>query len=75
MIRIYVAAMDTTGPVERGLGKLTEVLAAHSGPMDEDGEHMSELVEVHANGPATVEELATRPDLLDASSSAESRCF
>jgi len=44
MVRVYLAAMDTTGPVERGLGKLSEIFAARSGPMDENGEHMSELV-------------------------------
>ena len=62
MIRIYTATLDTTGPLERGLGKLTEILQAHSGPMDEDGEHASQLAEIVLNGPRSVEELATRSD-------------
>ena len=62
MVRIYTATLDTTGPLERGLGKLTEILQAHSGPMDEDGEHASQLAEVNLNGPRSVEELATRPE-------------
>ena len=63
MIRIYLAAADTTGCVERGLGTLVSVLEAHSGPLDEDGEHASCLCEVLMNGPAEVSALATRPDL------------
>lgn len=59
MVRIYVAALDTTGAVERGLGMLTHVLEAHSGPLDEDGEHASQLCEILLNGPSTEQELAT----------------
>lgn len=59
MVRIYVAALDTTGAVERGLGTLTHVLAVHSGPLDEDGENASQLCEILLNGPSTEHELAT----------------
>lgn len=59
MVRIYVAALDTTGAVERGLGTLTQVLAVHSGPLDEDGENASQLCEILLNGPSTEQELAT----------------
>ena len=76
MIRLYHATLDTTGSVERGLGKLTEMLDAHSGPMDEDGEHMSQLMEVYLNGPKEIEELATRPNIdnLDGSSREPRSC-
>ena len=60
MIRIYIATLDTTGPLERGLGKLTEILQAHSGPMDENGEHASQIAEIVMNGPQSLQELATR---------------
>jgi hypothetical protein len=64
MIRIYTATLDTTGTLERGLGKLTEILQAHSGPMDEDGEHASQIAEIVVNGPRSLEELATISDEL-----------
>ena len=35
-VSIYLSAMDSTGQVERDLGRLSNILAKHSGPLDED---------------------------------------
>ena len=75
MIRIYVATLDTTGPLERGLGKLAEILQAHSGPMDENGEHASQIAEIVMNGPRSLQELATKPGLPSRVGSEEMQSF
>ena len=32
----YLSVLDGIGPVERGLGRLTQVLASYVGPLDQD---------------------------------------
>ena len=61
MIRIYLVAMDSTCGVERGLGCLTRVLAAHAGPLDEGGTTAADLTEIHLDGPDSEAGLAARP--------------
>ena len=51
---------DGTWQVERDLGSLTKVLDVHSGPLNEDGDTASWLVEIFADGPKSEEEVATR---------------
>ncbi|MEC8102051.1 MAG: hypothetical protein VX109_07210, partial [Planctomycetota bacterium] len=53
--------------VERDFGSLKKIVDVHSGPMDEDGDTASWLVEIFADGPKSDEEVATRLE----SSSAE----
>jgi hypothetical protein len=60
LLPVYLSAMDSTGQVERDLGKLAHILEVHSGPLDEDGEVVAWLMEVHVDGPVGEEELATR---------------
>ena len=62
-IRIYMAALDGTCGVERDLGALTRVLKAHSGPMDQAGESISDCVELLLDGPQTKEEVAKMPEV------------
>ena len=70
LIRIYMAASDGTCGVERDLGALTRVLAAHSGPTDEDGHTISHLVDVLLDGPKSKEEIATLPEVGESGCSA-----
>ena len=42
------------------MGSLTKVLDVHSGPLNEDGDTASWLVEIFADGPKSEEEVATR---------------
>ena len=51
---------DGTGQVERDLGSLKTVLDVQSGPMSEDGDTASWLVEIFADGPKSENEVATR---------------
>ena len=60
LVAWYLSIMDGTGPVERGLGRLTQVLASHVGPLDQDGSTASALLEVSCEGPTTEAELAFR---------------
>ena len=60
---------DGTGQVERDLGSLKTVLDVQSGPMSEDGDTASWLVEIFADGPKSEEEVATR---LESSGAGES---
>ena len=62
-IRIYMAALDGTCGVERDLGALTRVLKAHSGPMDQTGESISDCVELLLGGPQTQEKVANMPEV------------
>ena len=60
LVRIYLCAVDGTGQVERDLGGLRKILDSHVGLLDEDGETISWLAEVYADGPTTETELGTR---------------
>ena len=51
---------DGTGQMKRDLGSLKKVLDVQSGPMSEDGDTASWLVEVFADGPKSEEAVATR---------------
>jgi hypothetical protein len=58
LLPVYLSAMDSTGQVERDLGKPAHILEVHSGPLDDDGEVASWLMEL--GRPVGEEELATR---------------
>lgn len=53
MIAFYVSMAEGTGKVERQLGRLVDILKEHEGPMAEDGQTASALLEVYLDGPKT----------------------
>ena len=53
----------------RDIGSLKKVLDVHSGPMSEDGDTASWLVEIFADGPKSEEEVATRLEVSGAEES------
>ena len=61
MLKTYLVASDSTCGVERDLGSLTRVLAAHAGPTENGGETIADLVEVLLDGPSDETELAESP--------------
>ena len=63
LISVYMSTDDGTGQVERNLGKLKEVLDAHSGSTDEDGETIAWLADILLDGPKDETELAVREQL------------
>ena len=69
LVSIHLSCVDGTGQVERDFGSLKKILDAHSGPMNEDGDTASWLVEIFADGPKSEEEVATR---LESSGAGES---
>ena len=60
LVSIYLCCADGTGQVERDIGSLKKIVDVHSGPMTEDGDTASWLVEIFADGPKSDEEVATR---------------
>ena len=63
LLSIYLSALDGTGEVERGLGHLTEILHAHSGPLQDDGDMASALIEIMLDGPDDETGIGVRPDM------------
>ena len=63
MVSIYLGCDDGTGQVERNLGSLRAVLDAHTGPLDEAGDTISWLVDIHLDGPSDESGLAVKPQL------------
>ena len=60
LVSIYLCCVDGTGQVERDFGSLKKIVDVHSGPLNEDGDTASWLVEIFADGPKSEEEVATR---------------
>ena len=60
LVSIYLCCADGTGQVERDFGSLKKIVDVHSGPLNEDGDTASWLVEIFADGPRSEEEVATR---------------
>ena len=70
LIEWYLSITDSTGAVERNLGRMTAVLDVHTGGMDDAGRHLAALLEADLDGP-TCETDLLEPDL-EASSSMSS---
>ena len=51
LVSLYLSCDDGTGQVERNLGKLKEVLDAHVGRTDEEGETIAWLTDILLDGP------------------------
>ncbi len=60
LIAFYVSMAEGTGKVERQLGRLVDILKEHEGPMAEDGQTASALLEVYLDGPKTEDALFHR---------------
>ena len=62
LIQFYLSVTDGTVGIERQLGKLTDMLKKHDGPMNEDGKTLADLMQVHFDGPSTEAGLFKVPD-------------
>ena len=51
LIAFYVSMVEGTGQVERQLGRLVGILKEHEGPLAEEGQTASDLLEVYLDGP------------------------
>ena len=56
----YLSVTDSTGNLERNLGRMVQVLDVHNHIFDEDGRHLSALIELDLDGPASEEEIARK---------------
>lgn len=61
LIRFYLSLADGTGKLERQLGKLTDMLRKHEGPLNEDGATVAALMQLHFDGPQAESGLFTHP--------------
>jgi hypothetical protein len=62
LIAFYVSMAEGTGKVERQLGRLVDILTEHEGPLAEDGQTASAILEVYLDGPKTENALFHREE-------------
>ena len=60
LVCLYLSVLDGECSVERDLAHLRNILSEHSGPLDEDGLCLSDLLEVCLDGPSSEEEVAKK---------------
>ena len=60
IVEWYLSATDSTGNIERNLSRMMQVLDVHNHIFDEDGGHVSALIELDLDGPASEEEIARK---------------
>ena len=60
IVEWYMCVTDSTGNIERNLSRMVQVLDMHNHIFDEDGAHVSALIELDLDGPASEQEIALK---------------